>query len=211
MKVKNNALLFCIKTGLDVAWYISLVTSVLTLVKFISQACRGPWHELFIPVRLSTTLERYYPAISIHGSDVSVQAERGVVMISNQNPLMELPQIIFTILISLLTIGILYNFRKVFGTIYRKEPFLDKNIRRLKISALYIALFFVLDLIYKLVYYLILKNYNYLVLKSYHRIERFHMPWAFSKGYLEVAAIVYIMAEILRYGLELKRENEEFV
>jgi len=211
MKVKNKALLSCINIGLAIVWYSCLLSSAFLLFTFAKHACTSAYHEFTIPVYLSSTLERYYPEIIVRGSNVSVHANSGIVVISNQNPLMEVPQIIFTLLRSLLTIGILYNLRKVFGTIYRQEPFQYKNIRRLKVTALYISLFFVLDLIWTATNYLVLKNYNYLVLKSYHRIEKFHTSWHFSKGYLEVAAIIYIMAEIFNYGLELKRENEEFV
>lgn len=211
MKVKNKGLLFSIKIGLDIVWYIYLIACVLMLFISVKHALREGWHEFNIPVQLSETLERYYPKMSINNSDVSVQANRGSVMIMNQNRLVEVPGIIWVVLQSVLVIAILSNLRKVFGAIYRKEPFLHENIIRLKITALYIALFFPLELCYNAVYYLALKNYNYLVLLSYHKIHQFHVLWRIPIQYLAVASIVYIMAEILRYGLELKKENEEFV
>lgn len=211
MKFKNKGVLFCIKLGLDIVWYTYLIACGVMLFTSVKHAFSGGWHEFNIPVQLSETLERYYPTISINNSDVSVQANSGLVMVMNQNQLVEVPEIIRMVLNSLLVIAILYNLRNVFSAIYRKEPFLFENITRLKVTALYIALFFPLELSYNTVYYLVLKNYNYLALKSYHKIHQFHVPWRFPIQYLEVAAIVYIMAEILRYGLELKKENEEFV
>lgn len=211
METKNRTLLLCIKIGLDIVWYTCLLASAYMLFTSVKHVYTSAWHEVNIPVKLSSTMERYYPSISINGSDIAIHATSGSIMISNQNPLTEIPQILAVILDSLLTIAIIYNIRKVFSTIYRNEPFSNKNIHRLRMTSLYLALFFLLDVIYTVAYFFILKDYNYLVLKSYHRIEKFQIPWHFPKGYLEVAAIVYIMAEILNYGLVLKRENEEFV
>jgi uncharacterized BrkB/YihY/UPF0761 family membrane protein len=130
-----------------------------------------------------------------------MQAHEGSFIISTQSLLGPISGIVSFILYRVLFIAVLFNLRKVFSTFYHNEAFQYPNITRLKLAALYIALFFLLHLIYTLTDYLVLKNYT----------NKFPLSWHLQYGYLGIAAIVYVAAEILRYGFEFKKENEEFV
>jgi len=221
MKIKNKALLFCIKIGLDVVWYTHLVASVFMLLLFVKYAYSGSWPMFSMPLRLAIIQEGYSPAIFTNGltnvgSDVfSMHPANPLIMAIYQNPVIKISLIMRTAIRSVLILAVIYNLRKVFGTIYRNEPFQYKNITRLKMTALYIALPILLNVVYSGVYQLVynmLKKDNYLRAYNYgYKFKVSWLSWQSTIGYLEVAAIVYIMAEILNYGLELKRENEEFV
>jgi len=202
MELKNKWLLVLIKFGLDIAWYLNFLLSAITLFLLTKAACSGSnYHIYAIPVRLGTTLERYYPTYIVNGDSITMQAHEGSFIISTPGLLGPISGIVSFILYRLLFIAILFNLRKVFSTFYHNEAFQYPNIARLKIAALYIALYFPLNLIHTLVDYFVLKSYT----------NKFYLSWHLEYGYLAIAAIVYVTAEILRYGFELKKENEAFV
>jgi len=201
MKLKNKWLLNTLKIGLDVAWYLNFITAAITLYQLVKSILFRNDYIFALPVRLATTLERYYPTYLINGDSVTMQAHEGSLIVTTPNPFFQILSILSFVFYRVLFIAILYQLRKVFTTFYRNEPFQYQNIARLKTAALYIALYFPLLLIDTLVDHYLLKSYT----------TKFSLAWHFPYAYLGVAAIVYVTAEILRYGFELKKENEEFI
>jgi uncharacterized membrane protein len=121
------------------------------------------------------------------------------------NNLYRVLSFVFFFLFEFLVIAAIYNLRHVFRSLNRQSPFAGETIRRLRYIALFIGL---------------LAPYNFLlsvvqaeVANAYiPAAERnFHMNWNFGLPYIAVAAIIYIMVDIFRYGMQLQQENEAFV
>lgn len=203
MKAKNETLLLIIKIGLDIVWYCSLLISAGALCYLITYAFSASPNPV--------NLYRLQILQQVSTSDYANPLIRAVY----QNPVIKIAQIVRLAGNLFLILAVIYNLRKVFGTVYRKEPFQYQNITRLKMTALFIVLPLPLNLVYNVIYRLgYSKLKDDINLKAYHHGDNFrvsHVSWQSSIQYLAFAAIVYIMAEILNYGLELKRENEEFI
>ncbi|MEO8885288.1 MAG: DUF2975 domain-containing protein, partial [Mucilaginibacter sp.] len=126
-----------------------------------------------------------------------------VQVIDKPNAFGEIPNLLSFIISRFLIIAILYNMRKIFSTFYRNEPFDYKNVTRIKIIALYLALIPAMQLIDNLI------DYSHFI--NYQLASKFLFRWKFSILSIIIPAIVYMVAEIFKYGFELKKENEEFV
>lgn len=203
MKNKNNLLLVSIKYGLEVIWYVSLVAISITTVKFLTQLVRSSKYDYTIPIILPvSTMERYYPSFSTNGSDISIHAHSGSLSISTSNPIGEISSIITFLIFKILFLAIIYNFRNVIKSSLNKQTFNDENIKRMKWTAFLIFLFAPFDLIQSLIRYFILRSYT----------QKFAFDWSIDiLSIFMLSGFVYIAAEIIRHGFEIKKENEEFV
>ncbi len=84
-------------------------------------------------------------------------------------------------------------------------PFTFENVVALKRTALCVALIWPLGLVIQVIAQIIIRN----SIPS-PAILAIKEP-AFSSQVILIAAILYIIAEVFNAGLELKKENEEFV
>lgn len=204
MGVKRNWLLVITKIIIDIALCFVIIGSITTLYTFIKQAQNPYHHHLSIPVHFKgATLERYYPTHQVKDGEITMQAHYGSAMVDTTNPFAEMPMILAYAVNQLLVIAILYNLRKIFLTFYHSEPFDYKNITRIKIIAFYLSLIWVKNIIYSLI------MHSYFI--DYQLASKFLWRWDFNIRGIVIAAIVYIVAEVFKYGFELKKENEEFV
>jgi hypothetical protein len=201
---RNKKLLFIVVYyGLIIFFWLNILSTFVTLLTLIRQACVSDSHMFSVPVTLHLgTIEHYYPTYVQNGASIHVSAHSGYLDILTDNPLADLKSILSFTFSRLLIIGIIYNLWKMFGTFYRNEPFQYENIKLLKRIALYIVLLPVLSIIDTIIDYIILRTYN----------NKLSLNWNLHvENMLCVAAIVYIIAEVLKYGFELKKENEEFI
>lgn len=108
----------------------------------------------------------------------------------------------FLISLEILIMTIIYQLRKLFESIKQDAPFKYDNIRRLRITALCFASLTVLN---------ILQGISTSILLRSHVKDYGQMVWSESFIGLILGAVIYIMADIFRYGFELQKENGEFV
>ncbi len=110
----------------------------------------------------------------------------------------------FFFLFEFLIIGAIYNIRRVLR-IVQQSPFTGEAIRRLRYTALFIGL---------------LAPYNFLLSVAQAEVvhayvpqaeQAFRMTWNFGLPYIAVAAVIYIIVDVFRYGMQLQQENEAFV
>ena len=101
--------------------------------------------------------------------------------------------------------GIIYHLRKIFAAIKQKQPFRADVVKSLKIIALLLTLITPLHLLYGGISYYVLTH----TIADFNK--QFMMVW--SENFIGpiLGAVIYIIADILKYGIELKKENEEFV
>ena len=202
MEVKRNWLLVITKVVIDIALCFVIISSVITFFN-LTKSFKGIDYSISIPVVMSNTLERYYPTHEVKDGRITMNAHFGTARVDTYNPYPELLTIIAYVLTQLLVIAILYNLRKIFLKFYHHQPFDYKNITRIKIIALYLSLLWVKHIIYSLI------TYSYFI--NYELASKFRWRWDFNIRGIVIAAIGYIVAEVFKYGFELKKENEEFV
>ncbi len=202
MGVKRNWLLVITKVVIDIALCIVVINSVKTFFVF-TKGFHGIDYSISIPVRMANTLERYYPTHEVKDGRITMNAHFGTARVLTYNPFPQFLMIVGFVLNQLLVIAILYNLRKIFRMFYHHQPFDYKNVTSIKIIALYLSLIWIKDIIFNLI------TYSYYL--KYELAYKFGWRWDFKIRGIVIAAIVYIVAEIFKYGFELKRENEEFV
>jgi uncharacterized BrkB/YihY/UPF0761 family membrane protein len=100
--------------------------------------------------------------------------------------------------------SIIYHLRKFFITINQNAPFTYENVHRLKITALCFALTTVLSILLGISTAVILKT-------NVKEINLMNMVWEQSFTGLILGAMLYILADIFKYGFELKKEIGEFI
>lgn len=105
-------------------------------------------------------------------------------------------------MIELLITAILYHLRKLFFNLKQDRHFEGENVSALKRVAFLVALIFPLQL---LIQFTAQTTLNLYLLSNYS------VRWEANFYVLIIAAILYIVAEIFNRGLELRKENEEFV
>jgi len=110
----------------------------------------------------------------------------------------------FFIALEVLIMTIIYQLRKFFDTIKQHTPFRYENIYRLKITALCFALLTVLNVLIGISTAMILN-------KQVKNADALHIVWSDSLIGLILGAVIYIMADVFKYGFNLQKENEEFV
>lgn len=203
MKNNQGRVLVFVRYGLDFCWYIGLLSVLLTSFKLFSQLFNTSWYHYSIPVNLPiSTIERYYPTFSANGSDISISVHSGSFIVSTTNPLGEISTFITFLISSAIILAVIYNFRKVIKSILNSHTFVNDNIKRIKWTSLLILIFLPIHIIQSTI--------NYFYLKSY--TQRFSLNWSGNiMGILMLSGLLYIFAEILRFGFEIKKENEEFV
>jgi len=204
MEVKSKWLLVVLKWCLFIAWWGNFIQAAWQLYILAKVAVTNQHYGWGIPIKLpSHSMEHYYPSFYVGDTMISVSMHAASLSIITPNIIAIIVPIVMLILSKGLLIAILYNLRKIFNTFYNNEPFQYENIIRIKKIALYVGL--------NIPIYCILGIVQYIVLRSY--TQKFSMVWWNFPitTYLEIATIIYITAEIIRYGLELKKENEEFI
>jgi hypothetical protein len=110
----------------------------------------------------------------------------------------------FFIALEILVMTIIYQLRKFFDTIKQNIPFTLENIDRLKIIALCFALLTPLNIVLGMSRAMILNEHV-------KNADAIHIVWSENFMGLILGAVIYVMADVFKYGLMLKKENEEFV
>ncbi|MEO6848972.1 MAG: DUF2975 domain-containing protein [Mucilaginibacter sp.] len=110
----------------------------------------------------------------------------------------------FFIAFEILVMTIIYQLRKFFDTIKQKTPFTYENIHRLKITALCFALFTALNVLLGISTAMTLNE-------QVKNANAIHIVWSENFTGLILGAVIYIIADVFRYGSSLQKENGEFV
>lgn len=120
-------------------------------------------------------------------------------------PMVYIAALLFVAFLATLSTGILYHLRKVFAAVKQKQPFQLSVVKSLKMIALLLALITPIHLLYVAV------NYFALTHAVVDFNKQFMMVWSENFIGLILGAVIYIIADIFKYGIQLKKETEEFV
>lgn len=200
-------LLNLIRVLVRIAWYLNFVLIVFVLVILTVKFTTDNYSQFDTRVRyqkekvpeMLTPLSDNARNISLHTNEIALKME------VKNTPVRIICAYVSFILAELLLMTILYYTRKIFATFKQSIPFKYENVKRLKIIALCIALFAPLSWIDAFATNMILAN----SIDGFR--DTFWLSWNGDFKSLFIGAIIYIVADIFRYGFELQQENKEFV
>lgn len=207
MKTQNN-LLKIISRITNITWYLNMLYIVVMLIVFII----GFWIKDPVGIQLATVKFKMAPheialkPIETKASSaaaIAKEAEIGIRMWIT--PMIYIAFLLLAAFFATISTGIIYHLRKIFAAIKQQQPFRADVVKSLKIIALLLALITPLHLLYGGISYYVLTH----TIADFNK--QFMMVW--SENFIGpiLGAVIYIIADILKYGIELKKENEEFV
>lgn len=200
LPVNQNRFFHAFYWIVEVCWYFNFLLIVVALY-FLSRSLFGEADADFSAlIRLNTPLS----SIPVPGAAIEAQDATIRLRIPN-NTWYIISAFVFFFLFEALVISALFNIRRVLRSLGRQSPFTSENIRRLRYTALFIGLLAPFNFLLSIVQAEIVNTY---VPKAE---QTFRMNWNVGLPYLVVAAVIYIMVDVFRYGMRLQQENEAFV
>ena len=206
MKTDSLWLIKLVSRFLKFLWFANNVLLTIGLVvltiafaseKYIDFAARVQ-HKHDAPVTALQSVTDFVQSITVQEKEAMIKMKVHV------TPLLVVESYLLLAIFEVLLITILWNLRKVFASL-KDQPFQLENVRRLKLTALCIALFTPFDVLFGWLNYMLFS----------HQVQGFNdhymLVWTDSLSGIFVGAVLYIMADVFRYGFQLKKETEEFV
>lgn len=206
METNSKKLIRIIKAILDIAWYSNFILAAIAVCMLIFVFASDKYSDFSVQVDIPQfTMMNKVNVTSDQVKDVNLITDNARLKMKMRNtPFVIGSSLILLFVIEFLIFSILYNLRKFFSSLNKGNPFTYENVKTLKRSALFIALILPVQAIMFLLG-------NYIVRSNISSIHRLSVDADFDFKAIVIAAILYIVAEIFNLGLELKKENEEFV
>lgn len=205
MKTKTKWLLNLVKGFLDVVWYANMVIIGIAVILLTWIYATNTNIDVSSEVQYRTPP----PAVSLTGLPsqiiATVQNDQALVKINVRiTAWMIIQSYLLMFVFEALVVILIYNLRKVFGSIKKQQPFEPGNVKRLKITALCFALLTPWHMLTGL-----LNFFQFSQVPTFY--GRFMLVWSDNFIGVIIGAVIYIIADVFSYGFELKKENEEFV
>jgi hypothetical protein len=206
MQRNTKWLLSLVSFILNVIWYLNLVLIVTALCTLTIVYIKNDHTDISATVNYRSPVIMAIKAVTPDVSGVTISPQQAVIkMHARVTAGVILSSYLLFALFEVLVIGVIYNLRKVFASIHRKQPFEIENVKRLKITALCLVLFAPFNLLIDLL--------NYSMLNE--QVPRFHEQYKITDTgnliYIILGLVIYVLADVFAYGFQLKKENEEFV
>ncbi|MEN0053474.1 MAG: DUF2975 domain-containing protein [Mucilaginibacter sp.] len=204
--MKNNSkwLLNTFKVILSILWYANIVLIVIAFSMLTWKFITSNTIDLSIPVKypLKAEIIKLAPVAPNIGP-ITFKSDQGLLNMKVKNTVGQMAMAYFFLIsLEILVMTILYQLRKLLESIKQNLPFKYDNVRRLRITALCFASLTPLNILQGLSTSMLLRAY----VKDYGQ-----MVWSESFIGLILGIVIYIMADIFKYGFELQKENGEFV
>lgn len=206
MKTQLKVVLKIVSFILNIAWYINIILIVVSLTMLTWKFITSDFAEFSAPVKYKGNAEIIsLDPVTSNADHITAQRDQATIRMELKNSTgYVLTAYFFLIGFEALAMLIIYHLRKFFNTIKKSSPFEQINIRRLKITALCFALLTPLHMLLGVSTYLILKE-------NIKDFDLMQMVWSESFIGVILGAVIYIMADVFKYGFELKKENEGFI
>jgi hypothetical protein len=199
-------LLKTIRVLLSIFWYGNMVLAVFAFCVLTWKISTDHYTEFSNPVKYPLiTKSTPLTAITPDVTNITLTPDQATVKLHLVNNFSHVTLAYFFLFaFEALVMSILYQLRKFFNTINHGTPFTYENVRRLKLTALCFALTTVLGVLLGISTAVILKT-------NVKEMNLMNMVWEQSFTGLILGAMLYILADIFKYGFELKKEIGEFV
>ena len=204
-KVKPNLLLIVVKYGLDVVWYLSTVFTIIAVI-FIIGKLNDPPSDFLINVEYHGELQEQYTSISESITNVKFTPTHGKLSLKVEGLLFQKTVwiYIFSLMMFALYFVFIFYLRKIFSSFLHQSPFCMENVKRIRILACCFVVFNLLLLAWE-------KHFIYkiTVLSDYPSHYSVSIPGDYT--YILIALIIYVLADVFKYGFQIQEENNKFV
>lgn len=198
--VSRNRFFHAFRWLVNAAWYANFVLAAVGLYYLCRTMFGEPTFNFSALVHLSGPLS----AVAVPGGVVEpLQAQLKLDL--PVNGFHQASAFVFFFLFEFLVMGALYNLRRLMRSLHAGNPFTGEAIRRLRFTALFIGLLAPYNLLLSVLQAEI--AYAYVPAAA----RTFQMNWNFGLPYIAVAAVIIIVVDVFRYGMQLQQENEAFV
>jgi len=199
-------LLKTIRVVLTIAWYANIILIVVAFSMLTIKFITSDSVEFSNPVKYPLNPEIVkLESLTPNAHNITIQGDQGILKMKLKNTFSYVASAyFFLIALEVLIMTIIYQLRKFFDSIKDSAPFKYDNIKRVRIIALCFTLLTPL--------HILLGVSNAMILSG--QVENFslkNMVWEESFNGLILGAVIYIMADVFKYGFELQKENGEFV
>ena len=203
-KVKPNLLLVVVKYGLDVVWYLSFVSIVFATVFLITKK-DSPNAYFSIDVKYSGELKQSYTSYYETITSVEFLPTYGQLAMKGKLPLSNMV-LIYIYLLTMLALYFffLFNMRKLFTGFLRQSPFCMENVKRMRILSYCFVVFNLLLLAWE-------RHFIYQAanVSSFSPLHSESFPGDYK--YILIALVIYVFADVFKYGVQIQEENNKFV
>lgn len=206
MRSNSRKLIKLIKVGLDIAWYLNFILAAIGLTVLVYVFTSREYSEMSMKVQIPIQELRKVSSSTDMVKDVALTTKEATLNMQVKNTAGQIVSSLFLFfVIELLAITIIYNLRKLFSGLNKGYSFTYENVVALRKTSICVALIWPLGLVAQALTAMIIGTsvsspYPLSVMQS-----------GFDYKTILIAAILYIIAEVFNSGLELKKENEEFV
>ena len=204
-KVKPNLLLVAVKYTLDVVWYLSIAFTIGAVVFIIGQL-NDPPPYFVVNVEYRGELKESYTSTYEDITSVEFQPSHGRLYLTGGGLLSQktIWIFIFALMMFALYLVFLFYLRKIFTSFLRQSPFCMDNVKRIRILAYCFVVFNILLLAWKK-YFI----YQIINLTSFSLYSYIAFPGDFT--YILIAIVIYILADVFKYGAQIQEENNKFI
>lgn len=205
MKGNSRKLISIIKISLDVAWYGNFILALVASI-FLSLSTVNDYDEASSYIRTPSYI--FKKDIAGKNDDVKNALLRtNIAYLSYEirsTPFVRFSGFFSLIAIEALIFSIIYHLRKLFSSLNKGLAFTQQNVATLKRISLLILLILPVQFVFFLAE-------RYFFEGNFPTSYQFSVEPQIDFKVIIIAAILYIAAEIFNYGLELKKETEEFI
>ena len=210
-KVKPNTILVIVKYGLDVVWYLSFVSIIILAIQYSTIKKRPNSTKTFsVEVEYHGTLSESHTSVYDNLNPVAFKPTHGKLEFSgdalpwNSGAGIAVSIALYTLCMSVLYFVFLFYLRKIFTSFLHHSPFCLENVKRIRIIA---VCFFIFDVLLS-----VSKKYfipQITGLTSYSSYTSYNFPGDYK--YIIIGIIIFILADIFKYGFQIQDENNKFV
>lgn len=207
MKTNSHWLLKAIRVLLTIIWYVNMVLIVIGFTMLTWKFCTSASSEFSAQLKCPVPNQIGAKLIALTGNatNITFNYNEGQLKMSLKNTAANIALAYFLLLsLEALVMVIIFQLRKFFDTLKENIPFQYDNIRRLKVIALCFALLNILHILLGISTIMILGQ-------NVKGIHPLNIVWTENFTGFILGAVIYVMADVFKYGFTLQKENGEFV
>ena len=207
-KVKPNLLLIVVKYGLDVVWYLSFVSIFFMVIVIATKKDRPNSNvEHSVYVKYSGELKQSYTSYYDTITSVEFRPTHGELAMKGKLPLFNMVWVyIAGLTMFALFVFFLFNMRKLFTSFLRHTPFCMDNVKRIRVLSYCFVVLNLLQLAWER--HII---YEITSFSSFSPLDSRSFPGDYTYHYFIIALVIYVFADVFKYGVQLQEENNKFV
>ncbi|MDH6341186.1 hypothetical protein M2480_000336 [Parabacteroides sp. PFB2-12] len=205
MEARSEKMLKVVRGALSVVWYLLIILLFGLSVYWIVENRRKGHVSFDVPFDYYLTevvsSERFANENIL---SVKIYDNQARIKLDIKESFVSYALFFFNLLVeAFFVLMILWQLRKIFNSINLQEPFIYDNVKRIKKIALLFILYYPVEWL--------LKGINHLIILKYVHLSSSVLSFSIDFTLILVGLMLYVIADVFKYGYELQQENKEFV